>query len=175
MMRILFILAAASVTIAPSMIAQNPTVCVFQQKQKHTQDTDATAVATALTSHKASGGPTFNFVPVSGFAAKEIDAEAQRRNCAWVLTLWREQSPPDTPNYAGTLGSTASPNTGGVTRSVVAGNPDVQQEAALDGDMLEYTLRKGDSHKAIAHGSNNEPPLYDPVVASIEKKLDKGK
>jgi hypothetical protein len=58
---------------------------------------------------------------------------------------------------------------------VVAGNPDVQQEAALDGDMLEYTLRKGDSHKAIAHGSNNEPPLYDPVVASIEKKLDKGK
>jgi hypothetical protein len=184
MMRTLLILAAASVASAPPMIAQNPSVCVFQQKQRHTKDTDAVAVANALTARKASGGPAFDYVSVSGFTSKEIEAEAQRRNCTWVLTLWRQAPPPDTPNYAGTLGGSDSSagvlgkaqggNVNGVTNSIVAGNP-AMQDAAQDGTMLEYTLRKGDSHKAVAHGSSDQQPIYDPVVAAIVKKLDKEK
>ena len=143
MTRSLLTLAAILASLAPHATAQNPTVCVFQQKQRHTLDVDAVNLSKALAAHK--GGPAFDFVPLGGFASKDIDAEAQRHNCVWVITLQRQEPPPDTPNYAGTLGGGRSTSdTGGMTNSVIAANPAFQQ-AQQDGGMLVFDLRKADS------------------------------
>jgi hypothetical protein len=173
MTRTLLALAAILASLAPLAIAENPTVCIFQQKQRHTLDVDAVNLAKSLSSQK--GGPAFDFVPIGGFAGKDIEAEAQHRNCAWNLTLQRQEPPPDTPNYAGTLGGGRSSSmSGGITNSTIAGNPAFQQ-AQQDGGMLVYDLRKADSRKVVAHGETTDLSSYDPLAASIEKKLSKAK
>ncbi len=186
MTRTLLILAAIAASLAPPILAQNPTVCVFQLKQHHTKDIDAVGLADTFNADKSPGKPALDFVTIAGFTAKEVAPEAQRRNCAWVVTLQRDPMPPDTPNYAGTLGS-SGPDAGhvaavngqggpvaGVSNSTIAANPDLGM-ASQDGDMLEYTLRKGDNKKTLAHGDTTQPSLYDPIVAAIVKKVDKAK
>ena len=194
MTRTLLTLAAILAALAPLAAAQNPTVCVFQEKQKHTQDVDAVNLTKALTARQASEKLAFDYVPIGGFTSKQIEAEAQHRNCAWIVTLHREDAPPDTPNYAGTLGSSSVGGgagygaTGGhvsgvsgqggpvagVSNSTIAANP-AYQEAAQDGGMLVYDLRKADSKKNIAHGDATDLSTYDSIAAAIDKKLSKAK
>lgn len=173
MTRTLLVLAAILASLAPLATAQNPKVCVFQQKQRHSLDVDAVNLSKSLAAQK--GGSAFDFLPFGGYAAKDIAAEAQQRNCAWTITLQRQQPPPDTPNYAGTLGSGRSTSqAGGITNSTIAANPAFQQ-AQQDGGMLVYDLRKADSKKVIAHGETTDLSSYDSVAAAIEKKLSKAK
>jgi hypothetical protein len=107
-------------------------------------------------------------VPISGFSAKEIEAEAQHRNCAWVVTLWRDQLGPESPNYGGTLGNTQQ-TTGKGSQLWIKGTK-------LGGDtLLEYSLRKADAHKGIAHGEGEEDSTYAKFAESIVKKIEKEK
>lgn len=175
MTRTLFALAAILASLAPLATAQNPTVCIFQEKQKHTVDVDAVNLANALTTRRASDNLAFDYLALGGYASKDIDAQAQHRTCAWVVTLHRQDAPPDTPNYAGTLGSSRTIATSGnVPNSTIAANPAFQQ-AGQDGTMLIYELRRGDSKKIIARGDATDLSTYDSVAAAIDKKLGKAK
>ena len=108
MFRAVALFAGMVTVLAPTVLAQN-TLCVFQQKQGHAADVDAGFDATLLVKELSPRMPAtlgLNVVTISGFTGKEIEAEAQRRNCAWVVTLWREQMGEASPNYEGTLGGT---------------------------------------------------------------------
>jgi len=159
MLRAVLVLAGTSALLAPTLAAQNPLLCVFQQKQGHAEDaaagTDATALAKELVARTTAAGTALDIMPISGFGAKEIDAEAQHRNCAWVVTLWRQEVGPDTPNYGGTLGGTQASN------------------KAQGGGLLEYSLRKADNHKAVAHGESDAASPYASFATAIQKKLSK--
>lgn len=164
-----FVVFAGTVTLfAPALVAQNPTVCVFQQKQGHAANVDAgfdsSLVAQELTTRISSGTPAFDIVPVTGFTAKEIDAEAQRRKCAWVVTLWRQELGPNTPDYAGTLGGTQT--------SAGQGSAIMLKDNQIGADtLLEFSLRKPDSHKAIAHGEGDDKAAYGKFADAIAKKI----
>jgi hypothetical protein len=172
MFRALLVLAGTSAVLAPVLSAQNPLVCVFQQKQGHAPDaaagTDATALAKELVARTTAAGTALDIMPVSGFTAKEIDAEAQRRNCAWVVTLWRQEIGPDTPNYAGTLNNTQA--TGSSGNSLM-----IKDNKAAGGGLLEYSLRKGDNHKTVAHGESDAASPYANFATAIQKKLGQSK
>jgi hypothetical protein len=172
MVRALLVLAGTSAILAPALAAQNPLVCVFQQKQGHAQDaaagTDATALAKELVARTTAAGTALDIMPISGFTVKEIDAEAQHRNCAWVVTLWRQEIGPDTPNYAGTLNNTQA--TGSSGNSLM-----IKDNKAAGGGLLEYSLHKGDNHKAIAHGESDAASPYANFATAIQKKLGQSK
>jgi hypothetical protein len=175
MTRTLLTFAAIMASLAPLATAQNPTVCVFQEKQHHTVDVDAVGLANALTTRRAADKLAFDYVAIGGFSGKDIETQAQQRNCAWVVTLHRQPPPPDTPDYAGTLGSSRTTSTTGfVSNSTIAGNPAFQQ-AQQDGDMLIYDLRKADGKKTLLHGDATDLSSYDPIAAAIDKKLSKAK
>jgi hypothetical protein len=169
-LRAFLILAGASAVLAPTVFAQNPLVCVFQQKQGHAEDsaagTDATALAKELVARTTAAGTPLDIMPISGFGAKEIDAEAQHRNCAWVVTLWRQEVGPDTPNYAGTLNNTQA--TGSSGNSLM-----IKDNKAAGGGLLEYSLHKGDNHKSVAHGESDAASPYASFATAIQKKLAK--
>jgi len=170
MLRAVLVLAGTSALLAPTLAAQNPLLCVFQQKQGHAEDaaagTDATALAKELVARTTAAGTALDIMPISGFGAKEIDAEAQHRNCAWVVTLWRQEVGPDTPNYGGTLGGTQA-SQGEGTHLMLKDNK------AQGGGLLEYSLRKADNHKAVAHGESDAASPYASVATAIQKKLSK--
>ena len=107
-------------------------------------------------------------MPVPGFNAKDIEAEAQRRNCAWVVTLWRQEVGPDTPNYGGSLGGTQA--TGGSGTALM-----LKDKKAQGGALLEYALRKGDGHKPVAHGESDAQSPYANFAAAIQKKISQAK
>lgn len=172
MFRFVVLLAGISAVLTPALAAQNPTICVFQQKQGHSANVDAgfdsSLLAKELIERTASGTPALSIVPISGFAAKEIDEEAQRRNCAWIVTLWRQQLGPSTPNYGGTLGGTQA--SGGQNNNLMLKDTKIGSDTLLD-----YSLRKADSHKAIAHGEGEEDNTYAKFADGIVKKIEKEK
>ncbi|HVT96429.1 MAG TPA: hypothetical protein VHE33_02915 [Acidobacteriaceae bacterium] len=171
MFRVIALLAGLSSVVAPALLAQNQSLCVFQQKQGHSADVDAGFDSSLLTKEltaKIPAAMALSVVPISGFSSKEIEAEAQRRGCNWVVTLWRDQLGPDSPNYGGTLGNTQQ-TTGKGSQLWIKGTK-------LGGDtLLEYSLRKADAHKAIAHGEGEEESTYAKFAESIVKKIEKEK
>jgi hypothetical protein len=170
MFRAIALLAGVSTILAPTLFAQNPTVCIFQQKQGHSAEVDsgfdASTIAKQLTTRTPA--PALDFVPISGFSAKEIDAEAQRRNCTWVVTLWREELGPDSPNFAGTLGGTQTSVSQGVSLMVKGTKIGANT-------LVEYSLRKADSHKPVAHGEGDDDSAYPKFADAILKKIQKEK
>jgi hypothetical protein len=163
------ILAGAFAVLAPTLAAQNPVVCIFQQKQgkgdANASGPDGAELAKELVAHAGTG---FDILPVPGFNAKDIEAEAQRRNCAWVVTLWRQEVGPDTPNYGGSLGGTQA--TGGSGTALM-----LKDNKAQGGALLEYALRKGDGHKPVAHGESDAQSPYANFAAAIQKKIGQSK
>jgi hypothetical protein len=169
MFRVIALLAGLSSVLAPALLAQNPTLCIFQQKQGHSAAVDGGFDSSLLVKELTPRFPAtlaLTIVPISGFTAKEIDAEAEHRNCTWVVTLWRDQLGPDSPNYGGTLGNTQQ-STGMGSQLWIKGTklgPDT---------LLEYSLRKPDSHKPIAHGEGDDEAAYRKIAESIVKKIQK--
>lgn len=168
MLRAIAMLVGISTLAAPALFAQNPLVCVFQQKQGHSADVDAGADASTIAKELSTRMPGLDVVPVSGFPAKEIEAEAQRRNCTWVATLWREELGPDSPNFAGTLGGTQTSASQGVSLMVKGTKIGANT-------LVEYSLRKGDSHKAVAHGEGSDDSAYGKFADGMLKKIQKDK
>jgi hypothetical protein len=157
--------------LAPTLIAQaTTTVCLFPAKDARGVNTDTpkdvSTLAKELLALPASA--SFNVVPVTGVSPKEIDAEAAKRSCTDVVTVWRLEQTPDSPNYGGTLGSTqvtTNKDNGLMLKSTLRAN----------GVLLEYSLRKADSHKAIAHGESDDDSAYTNFAAAIAKKVSQGK
>ncbi len=102
---------------APALGAQTK-VCAFQDKPGHAAkvtDSDADALARELNAH------SIETVAAVGVSKKDADAEAQKRGCTWIVTLWRQELPPDTPLYAGSLGGSGKASTMGGSDSEVMG------------------------------------------------------
>jgi hypothetical protein len=164
MFRVIAVLAGISTVLVPALRAQNPNVCVFQQKQGHSAEVDSGFDSTTLIKELITRTPALNAVGISGFTAKEIDAEAQRRNCAWVVTLERQELAGGTPNFGGTLGGTQQSKTTPFNVMVKGTKIDA-------GTLLEYSLRKADSRKPIAHGEGDDDSAYAKFAKAIVKKI----
>ncbi|HEX4311196.1 MAG TPA: hypothetical protein VHZ25_14280 [Acidobacteriaceae bacterium] len=168
MTRAIAVLVAMSALFAPALVAQNSTVCVFQQKQGRAVDVDggldSSLLARELIARTSSGSPAFDILPITGFGPKEIDAEAQHRNCAWVVTVWRQEVGPNTPDYGGSLGNTQA--SAGQNNTLMVKSNKIGEDT-----LLEFTLRKPDSHKAIAKGEGDEKTTYGRFADTIVKKI----
>ena len=150
---------------APVLIAQNGTVCIFQAKKGHSAhvtDSDADAIARELNAH------SLQAIAVVGIAKDQEDAEAQKRGCGWIVTLWRQELAADTPNYAGSLGGSGTAR----SDSAVMG---AMTNSEVGGALLEFNLRKADSHKTLAHAESDDVSPYAKMAAQIEKKIGKEK
>ena len=166
MFRVIALFAGISALHATTLLAQDHTVCLFQQKQGRSAAVDAgfdsATLAKELTKQMPALAP--NIVSISGFTAKEIDAEAQRRNCTWTVTLSRQDLNAATPNFAGNLGGTqASKST---PQDILV------KGTKIDGEtLLEYSLRKADSRKPVAHGEGDDDSAYEKFAKTIAKKI----
>ena len=169
MFRVAVLFTGMAASFAPALLAQNQTVCIFQQKQGRVEAVDAGFDSNLLAKELATQLPAgLNIVPVTGFIAKEIDAEARHRNCNWVVVLTREHMAPSTPNYGGTLGNTQQA-TGFGSQLWIKGTK-------LGGDtLLEYVLRKGDDRKTVSHGEGEDDSTYGKFAQAIAKKIQKEK
>lgn len=158
--------------LAPVAFAQGVTVCIFPAKEARGVNTaapsDVTALAKELVLRTLPGGATLSVVPAADVAPKDIDAEAEHRNCTHVVTVWRMETMPDTPNYAGTLGGTQASN--GQNNALM-----LKDTKLPNGVLVEYSLRKADSHKPLAHGESDNGSAYASFATAIVRKLGQGK
>jgi hypothetical protein len=100
-----------------------------------------------------------------GVSKEQEDAEAQKRSCSWVVTVWRQDLPADSPNYGGSLHSGELDQDGTMARMT----------NALGGALLEFNLRKAGSHKNLAHGESDQASPYGKMADQIAKKISKEK
>jgi hypothetical protein len=164
MFRGLLVCAGLAAFCAPAVIAQNGSVCIFQAKKGHAAnvtDSDADAIARELNGHSVQA------IAVVGIAKGEEDAEAQKRGCAWIVTLSRQDLPADTPNFAGSLGGAGTAGSEGTVMGTMA-------NSEVGGALLVFNLRKADSHKTLAHAESDDATPYAKMAAQIEKKIGKG-
>ncbi|MGA8109646.1 MAG: hypothetical protein WB974_09435 [Acidobacteriaceae bacterium] len=162
MVRNLLLCAGLAAFLAPALTAQNK-VCAFQDKPghiAHVSTSDADALAGELNSRSVQA------VGAAGVPKKDEDAAAQKQGCTWIVTLWREDLPADSPNYAGTLGGTQNAN---------MSNAELALERPTGGALLDFSLRKADSRKTIAHGETDEASPYAKIAEEIMKKMGKDK
>ncbi len=169
MFRVIAFFAGVFALHATTLLAQNSAVCIFQQKQGRSAEVDAGFDSATLAKELTKQMPSLaaNVVQISGFTAKEIEGEAQRRNCAWTVTLSREDLNAATPNFAGNLGGTqASKST---PQDILVKGTKIGGET-----LLEYSLRKADSHKPVAHGEGDDDSAYAKFAKAIVKNIQKG-
>lgn len=147
---------------APALSGQAK-VCAFQDKPGHAAkvtDSDADALARELNGH------SIQTVAAVGVSKKDEDAEAQKRGCTWIVTLWRQELSPDSPVFGGSLGSARAGDaqTMGEINSTETG-----------GGLLNFNLRQTGSRKSVAHGYSEDASPYAKIAGQIMKKMDKGK
>ncbi len=168
MFRVIALFAGLSALHATTLLAQDHSLCLFQQKQGHSAEVDAgfdsAALAKELTKQMPSLAPSI--VPISGFTAKEIEGEAQRRNCTWTVTLSRQDLNGATPNFAGNLGGTQESKS--TPQDILVKGTKIGGET-----LLEYSLRKADSRKPVAQGEGDDDSAYAKFAKAIVKKLQK--
>jgi hypothetical protein len=165
MLRGLLVGAGLATFCAPALIAQNGAVCIFQAKKghaAHVTDSDADAIARELNAH------SLQAIAAVGIAKDQEDAEAQKRGCGWIVTLWRQELAPDTPNFAGSLGGSGNAQ----SDSAVMG---AMTSSEVGGALLDFNLRKSDSHKTLAHAESDDASPYAKMAAQIEKRIGKDK
>ncbi|MFZ0632977.1 MAG: hypothetical protein WA374_17160 [Acidobacteriaceae bacterium] len=147
---------------APALSGQTK-VCAFQDKPGHAanvSDSDADALARELNSH------SIETVAAVGVSKKDEDAEAQKRGCTWIVTLWRQAESPDSPVFAGSLGAAR----GGDAQTIGEIN-----STGTGGAILNFKLQKIGSRKDAAHGYSEDASPYAKMADQIMKKVDSGK
>lgn len=145
--------------IVPALSGQAK-VCAFQDKPGHAanvSDSDADALARELNGH------SIETVAATGVSKKDEDAEAQKRGCTWIVSLWRQDASPDSPVFAGSTGGSDA-RTMGTINSTGAG-----------GALLNFNLRQAGNRKSVAHGYSDDSSPYAKMADQIAKKIDKGK
>ncbi|HEX4037366.1 MAG TPA: hypothetical protein VHX37_04845 [Acidobacteriaceae bacterium] len=99
-------------------------------------------------------------VTTLGIAKNQEDAAARKRNCSWILTLWRRQIAADTPNYSSPL------EAGSDTKEIVDNRPP-------GGTLLGYSLREAGSRKNIAWAESEDHAPFAKWASQIAKKIGK--
>lgn len=154
MLRRFLVRAGIALFLAPVLLAQHQsTVCVFETKGGNQLDADS--MADALSSH------SLTTVIAVGIAKRDEDAEAQKRHCSWLVSLWYQTLAADTPNLVGTGDSQ-------VVASLSSSRPG-------GGKLLEYDLRKVGSHKTLAHGEFEKGAPFAKMADQIAKKISREK
>jgi len=164
MFRGLLFCAGLATFLAPALTAQN-TICVFQAKQGpgiRGAPSDADGLLSELNTR------SLQAVAVVGIPKNRDDAEAQKRNCSWIISVWRQELAADTPNYGGSLGGTQSANASN-------GVLDATRQEIGANTLLDYNLRKPGSHKNVAHGELEDASPYSKMADQIVKKISKEK
>jgi hypothetical protein len=162
--RSLVVCAGLVAFLAPALGAQTK-VCAFQEKPGHAAkvtDSDADALARELNAH------SIQTEAAVGVAKKDQDAEAQKRGCTWVVTLWRQALAPDSPNYAGSLAGNAQQGSASEVMGAMTGG-------AEGGALLNFTLRQTSNRKNLAQGYSDDESPYAKIEGQIAKKIDKAK
>jgi len=148
---------------APALNGQTK-VCAFQDKPGHAanvSDSDADALARELNGH------SIETVAAVGVPKKDEDAEAQKRGCSWIVTLWRQDESPDSPVFAGSLGAAR----GGDAQTM----GEINSTGGTGGAILNFRLQKAGDRKDLAHGYSTDASPYTKMADQIAKKIDKGK
>ncbi|HEX4037365.1 MAG TPA: hypothetical protein VHX37_04840 [Acidobacteriaceae bacterium] len=162
MLRAVLACVGLAAFLAPALTAQNK-VCVFQDKPghiAHVSTSDADALAGELNSR------SIQAVSAVGIPKNQEDAEGQKQGCTWIVTLWRQDLPADSPNYGGTLGGTQNAN---------MSNAELDANKPTGGALLEFNLHKADSKKNVAHGESDEASPYAKIADQLLKKVGKDK
>ncbi len=149
----------------PAALAAEPlTVCIFQtapatpsQPSSNPDQSDAASLAPMLS--VAAGPNALTAIPVADIASKNMDAEAAKRGCAWIVELQREQKQGVSLPFDRTLSGGAS------------AGPVFRSSGSKDASHIEFLLRKPGSRKTIAHGSTNRPDWAALFPAQILAKL----
>lgn len=153
-MRRLLLLAAALVLLAPPLRAQLTTVCVFQARTSGQFDADT--MSDDLSAH------SLNAVSALGVARRDEVADAQKRNCSWILTLWRRPLASDTPNYSSPF--EANSNTAQIVQTRPPG-----------GTLFGYSLRRAGSPKTIAHAEAEDHAPYAKWAVQVATTIGREK
>lgn len=164
MTRTILVCVGFAALLAPALRAQTK-VCAFEAKPGHAAKattSDADALAGELNAH------SIQTVAAVGVAKKDEDAEAQKRGCTWIVTLWRQGLPQSGPAYAGSLAGNAAPGTDSELVGAMTGTPE-------GGALLDFTLRETGSHKTVAKGETEDASPYAKMAGQIAKKIDKTK
>lgn len=149
----------------PALLSQPLTVCIFQtagqQAAPNASDTsDTSDAATLATFLSVAAGPNaLTAIPATGIAPKDMDAEAAKRGCAWIVTLDRGRTTqPSLPLDRG--------SSGGASIDPLFGPP-----RSGDSTHIEYSLRKPGSKKNSGHGSSNKTEWAALFPAEILEKI----
>jgi hypothetical protein len=106
MLRAVLVLAGTSALLAPTLAAQNPLLCVFQQKQGHAEDaaagTDATALAKELVARTTAAGTALDIMPFLASAPKKSMLRPSIATVPGSLPSGARRSAP-TPRTTGAL------------------------------------------------------------------------
>lgn len=162
-----FLVFAGALAFGVSMAhAQSVTVCVFQAHRGHkvTDGSDAQGVATALSALTLPKGGAIRAIPINGVSTNDEAAEAQKRGCGFVAEVWRNDIPPSTPMAPS---ASADPGTSGTAGVYPTGSGDSAST------VLEYSLRKADSDKKIAHGEVDKSDPWSQAADTMAKKIAK--
>lgn len=141
---------------APALPATK--VCAFQEKPT-APDTvsDADALKDELTADSVPA------VAADGIAPRREDAEGRKLGCTWILTVWRQKQPPNSPLYPGDE-----------TRQSVA-TVNAMANSQVHRDLIDYNLRRVGSRKSFAQGYSQDASPYTKIAGFIAKKLSRKK
>lgn len=131
--------AALGLFLTPALIAQRDTVCVFQTKAGNQLYNEP--LANQLRVHG------FGAATAAGVAKKDEDAEAHKRGCSWIVTIWHQ----------GQMG----------------GN--FNRERPFWPALVAFNLRKTGSRKTIADANSDasDPVPYAKWADDIARKISK--
>lgn len=163
MVRTLLVLVAAMGAVAPAVRAEGVTVCVFQARKGHKvpDGSDAQAVADALNELKLPSGDSITAIPIHGVSVKEEQAEAQKRGCGFVAEVWQNDVGASTPLVGAAGANPASQDPGF--------NPAGSESSGST--VLEFSLRKADSDKKIAHGESDKSAPWSAVAGTMAGRI----
>ncbi len=166
MVRKLLLFAGALALAAPMVHSQSINVCVFQMQKGHkvADGSDATGVANALSEIRQPGEARINAIPIQGVPPKGEDAEAGKRGCSFAVDLWRSDVPASTPMAAAASASPVSSGTAGVYPT---------DAGSQNSTVLEYSLRRTNPAKKIAHGEEDNANPWTSLADTIAKKIAK--
>lgn len=162
-----------------ALFAEPLTVCIFQtapaspnqlspgqpssnpdQSAPDRPSNDQSDAATLATMLAVAAGPNaLTAVPVAGITSKDMDAEAQKRGCAWIVELQRAQTVSATPSFD------RSPS-GGASGGPLFGSSRIEKSAHID-----FSLRKPGSKKITGHGASSKPDWAAVFPAEILRKI----
>ena len=169
----LILCAFSALLFFPSALSADPIlVCIFQTAPRLPGETspaqvnpgqplaDASDAATLAPMLSVAAGPNaLTAIPVAGVAAKEMDGEAAKHGCAWIVELARgHEKSAELPFDRDAKGGPA-------------GGPIFAPSPTAITSHIEYSIRKPGVRKSSGRGSSNKPDWAALFPAEILAKI----